>query len=264
MAGDPPERIARAMGPYLGTAGTLGRRTAEMHLALGSDSSDAAFAPEPLTRDDVQVVTADTIAQAQKALQTLNAPGRELPADVKAGAAWLLRSRDALIAQIRSAQELQFVVSKTRIHGDYHLGQVLWSEGDFYILDFEGEPARPIAQRRLKQSPLKDVAGMVRSFGYAAYAGLFAYTVSRGSEFDHLEPWARVWQRAASASFLRAYFSTAAGALFVPAAESQRDALLQLFVLDKALYELNYELNNRPEWVQIPLRGIFDLLHAGR
>jgi maltose alpha-D-glucosyltransferase/alpha-amylase len=264
MAGDPPEHIARAMGPYLGTAGTLGRRTAEMHLALGSDSSDAAFAPEPLTRDDVQVVTADAIAQAQKALQTLNAPGRELPADVKAGAAWLLRSRDALIARIRSAQELQFVASKTRIHGDYHLGQVLWSEGDFYILDFEGEPARPIAQRRLKQSPLKDVAGMVRSFGYAAYAGLFAYTVSRGSEFDRLEPWARVWQRAASASFLRAYFSTAAGALFVPAAESQRDALLQLFVLDKALYELNYELNNRPEWVQIPLRGIFDLLHAGR
>jgi maltose alpha-D-glucosyltransferase/alpha-amylase len=141
---------------------------------------------------------------------------------------------------------------------------VLWSEGDFYILDFEGEPARPIAQRRLKQSPLKDVAGMVRSFGYAAYAGLFAYTVSRGSELDRLEPWARVWQRAASASFLRAYFSTASSALFVPAIESQRDVLLQLFVLDKALYELNYELNNRPEWVQIPLRGIFDLLNAGR
>ena len=105
---------------------------------------------------------------------------------------------------------------------------------------------------------------MVRSFGYAAYAGLFAYTASRGSEFDRLESWARVWQRAASSSFLRAYFSTAAGAQFVPAVESQRDTLLQVFVLDKALYELNYELNNRPDWVQIPLRGIFDLLNTGR
>ena len=264
IASDLPEHIARAMGPYLGTAGTLGRRTAEMHLALASDSSDAAFAPEPFTREDIELVTADTIAQAQRALQTLGAAGRELPADVNAGAAWLLRSRDALLARIRSASDLQVVAAKTRIHGDYHLGQVLWVEGDFYILDFEGEPARPIPQRRLKQSPLKDVAGMVRSFGYAAYAGLFAYTVSRRSEFDRLEPWARIWQRAASSSFLRAYFSAAAGGMFLPPVQSERDALLQLFVLDKALYELNYELNNRPEWVQIPLRGIFDLLNAGR
>ena len=106
---------------------------------------------------------------------------------------------------------------------------------------------------------------MVRSFGYAAYAGLFAYTVSRRSEFDRLEPWARIWQRAASSSFLRAYFSAAAGAVFLPAVDSGRDALLQLFVLDKALYELNYELNNRPDWVRIPLQGIVDLLgHGGR
>jgi maltose alpha-D-glucosyltransferase/alpha-amylase len=261
IAGNPPERIARAMGPYLVTAATLGRRTAEMHLALASDSSNPAFAPEPFTREDLEIFTARSVAQAQKALQTLNASGLELPVDVKAGVAWLLESRDALVARIRSASHLRFVASKIRIHGDYHLGQVLWSEGDFYILDFEGEPARPIEQRRLKQSPLKDVAGMVRSFGYAAYAGLFAHTVPRRSEFDRLEPWARVWQRAASSSFLRAYFATAAGALFVPADESPRDALLELFVLDKALYELNYELNNRPDWVQIPLRGIFDLLN---
>ena len=262
MSADPPERIARAMGPYLGTAGTLGRRTAEMHLALASDSSDAAFAPEPFTRDDLELVTADAIAQGESALKTLRAQGHELPADVTAGAAQLLRSRDALVALIRSAHGLQLVASKLRIHGDYHLGQVLWSEGDFYILDFEGEPARPIAQRRLKQSPFKDVAGMVRSFGYAAYAGLFAHTVSRQTEVERLEPWARIWQISASSAFLRAYFTTAAGATFIPADPVQRDALLQLFLLDKALYELNYELNNRPDWVRIPLRGILDLLNA--
>jgi maltose alpha-D-glucosyltransferase/alpha-amylase len=114
----------------------------------------------------------------------------------------------------------------------------------------------------LKQSPFKDVAGMVRSFGYAAYAGLFARAVSRQADVERLEPWARLWRTSASSAFLRAYFATAAGAAFIPADPSHRDALLQVFLLDKALYELNYELNNRPEWVRIPLRGILDLLDS--
>jgi maltose alpha-D-glucosyltransferase/alpha-amylase len=147
------------------------------------------------------------------------------------------------------------------VHGDYHLGQVLWCEEDFVILDFEGEPARPIEERRLKQSPLKDVAGMVRSFSYAAYAGLFVHTKPRG-DFEQVEPWARIWHLTAASAFLRAYFTAADGALFIPGAESQRDALLELFVLEKALYELDYELNNRPDWVRIPLRGISDLLRT--
>jgi maltose alpha-D-glucosyltransferase/alpha-amylase len=261
IASEPAERVARAMGGYLVTAATLGRRTAEMHLALGSDSTDPAFVPEPLTTVDVQLVTSDAVAQAQKALDVLAASSLTLPQDVQASAELLVQSRNTLIDRIRSAANLDFVASKTRVHGDYHLGQVLWCEEDFVILDFEGEPTRPIAQRRLKQSPLKDVAGMVRSFSYAAYAGLFVHTASRRAEFDRVEPWARIWQLTAASAFLRAYFTTAAGALFVPAAESQRDALLELFVLDKALYELDYELNNRPDWVRIPLRGIFDLLN---
>ena len=262
VAFDPPERIARAMGVYLATAGTLGRRTAEMHLALASDSTNAAFAPEPFTRTDLELLAADTSAQASQALEGLARPGLDVSPEVRAAAQQLLQSRDTLLEQIRCAPRLEFVASKIRVHGDYHLGQVLWCEGDFYILDFEGEPARPISQRRLKQSPFKDVAGMVRSFGYAAYAGLFAHTVSRQTDVDRLEPWARLWQASASSAFLRAYFTTAAGALFVPADESPRDALLQLFMLDKALYELNYELNNRPDWVRIPLRGILDLLNV--
>src|SRR5204863_9703291 len=114
--------------------------------------------------------------------------------DVRPLAEQLLQCRDTLLERIRCAPALEFVASKIRVHGDYHLGQVLWSEGAFYILDFEGEPARSLVERRLKHSPLKDVAGMVRSFEYAAYSGLYAFTASRPSELNRLEAWARVWQ----------------------------------------------------------------------
>jgi trehalose synthase-fused probable maltokinase len=137
---------------------------------------------------------------------------------------------------------------------------VLWAEGDFYILDFEGEPSKPLVERRRKQSPLKDVAGMLRSFGYAAHAGLFAYTAARPDAFDHFAQWAEVWETWTTAAFLRGYFKAINHALFVPANPAQRDELLCLFVLEKALYELNYELNNRPEWLRIPVFGIRRLL----
>jgi len=231
-----------------------------MHLALAGESTDAAFTPEPLTRADLERLTAGATKQAQDGLRALTTGRADLTDEVGASADELLQLSDTLLERIRCAPAKEFVVSKIRVHGDYHLGQVLWSEGDFYILDFEGEPARPLEERRLKQSPLKDVAGMIRSFGYAAYAGLFAFASSRRSEFSRLEAWARVWQQGASAAFLRTYFALVAESLFVPRIEEDRDALLRVFLLDKALYELNYELNNRPEWGRIPLRGILDLL----
>jgi maltose alpha-D-glucosyltransferase/alpha-amylase len=260
--GGPPEAAAQAMGAYLRTAATLGRQTAEMHLALASDSTDRAFVPEPLLPADLERVTDESSRNAKQALQVLAARRSDLSSDVGASADQLLRSADALHERIRSGPRLEFVASKIRTHGDYHLGQVLLCEGDFVILDFEGEPARPLAERRLKQSPLKDVAGMIRSFSYAAHAGLFAHTSSRRSELARLDPWARVWQLCASWAFLDAYFAAVAGALFVPAGSAERNALLEMFVLDKALYELNYELNNRPDWARIPLRGILDLMNA--
>jgi len=257
-----PDRVTGAMAGYLDTAATLGRRTAEMHVALASDTSNGAFAAEPLTRSDLDRLTAGATKQAQDALQTLTAVRDRLVDDVRGPAEQLLQLRDTLLERIRCAPPLEFVASKIRVHGDYHLGQVLWSEGDFYILDFEGEPARSVDERRLKQSPLKDVAGMIRSFGYAAYAGLFAFVSSRRSELQRLDAWARVWQLSTSAAFLRTYFESVANSLFVPAIETDRNALLRLFLLEKAFYELNYELNNRPEWARIPLRGILDLLNA--
>ena len=152
---------------------------------------------------------------------------------------------------------------KIRCHGDYHLGQVLWVENDFVILDFEGEPARTVEERRAKQSPLKDAAGMLRSFDYAAHAGLFAFTQGRPEDFDRLAPWAELWRQWVSAAFLRAYRETAGAAPFVAAEPERFTALLDAFLLDKAFYELQYELNNRPDWVRIPLRGVLTLLGRG-
>ena len=265
IAADAPPRVADMMAGYLDTCATLGRRTAEVHLALASDTSTSAFAPEPFTKEDLHALEIDITAQTNRAcaaVQTALDRGR-LPDRIAAEVQELLRARGPLVDLAHEAPTLEFTAAKIRIHGDYHLGQVLWSEGDFYILDFEGEPARPIAERRAKQSPMKDVAGMLRSYSYAAYAALFAHTASNPPDFNRLEPWARVWQTWAGARFLRAYFETAGKAPFVPAEHSQRDALLRLFVLDKALYELNYELNNRPEWVRIPLRGVLGLMNAG-
>jgi maltose alpha-D-glucosyltransferase / alpha-amylase len=274
IAARPPIPVVELMTGYLETALTLGRRTGELHLALASDARDPAFAPEPFTKDDLLAVAADATAQIQHAMEALqervdrSTRGAKKAArvavsdEIAAEAKELLRARGPLLDSLRRVPTLEFTASKTRIHGDYHLGQVLWSEGDFYILDFEGEPARPLAMRRQKQSPMKDVAGMLRSFSYAAYAGLFAHTVSRPSEYARLEAWARLWQTWAGASFLRGYFESAGQALFVPTEPSQRDALLRLFVIDKALYELNYELNNRPDWVRIPLRGLLELIQS--
>jgi maltose alpha-D-glucosyltransferase/alpha-amylase len=262
-----PKRVLDVMSGFLRTAEILGRRTAEMHVALASDTSDPAFAPEPFTAEDLASVSADAIAQAVKALETLelitrqaDGPSPSLVPDVAERARELVSSRERFLQTVKNGPAFQFTTSKIRVHGDYHLGQVLWAEGDFYILDFEGEPARPLEQRRAKQSPLRDVAGMLRSFSYAAYAGLFAHASARPDAFGRLEPWARIWQTWTSGAFLRGYLGATEGALFLPADATQRELLLRFFMLDKALYELNYELNNRPDWVRIPLWGIFDLL----
>ena len=146
------------------------------------------------------------------------------------------------------------------MHGDYHLGHVLWSEGDFYLLDFGGEPARPLAERRLKQSPLKDVAGMLRSFSYAASAALFAHASVRGSQTERLEQWVRAWRIWVTGAFVKGYMTVPGIAPLVPAGTGQRETLLRLFVLDKAFTELNHELNSRPDWARIPLKGILELL----
>jgi maltose alpha-D-glucosyltransferase/alpha-amylase len=264
IASRPSRSIAEIIGSYLETAAKLGRRTAELHLALVRDASQSSFTPEPFTKADLEALEADISVQLRRATDTLQAAFAQsrLSPDVVEDVLRLLDSRGRVLEVAREPRTRELPAVKIRVHGDYHLGQVLWAEEDFYILDFEGEPTRSIGERREKQSPLKDVAGMLRSFSYAAYAGLFAHTASRPAEFERLELWARIWQTWAGAAFLRGYFGVADQALFVPADPLQRDALLKAFVVDKALYELNYELNNRPDWVRIPLRGVLELLNG--
>jgi maltose alpha-D-glucosyltransferase/alpha-amylase len=261
---EPPPQVARLIGGYLDDAATLGRRTAEMHRALARDTGDSAFAPETMTAADVHTLAAEVVGLGNKALDGVRCHLGGLPETVRPSAERLLAEGPAVLERLGRAPGIRPGALKIRCHGDYHLGQVLRADGDFVILDFEGEPARSLEERRRKQSPLRDVAGMLRSFDYGAYAGLFRFTNDRPDDFDRLEPWAALWQAWTSAAYLRAYLDTAAGAPFLPADPGQLDALLDFFMLDKAFYELLYELNNRPDWVRIPLRGILALLDRGR
>jgi len=247
------------LGIYLDAATTLGRRTAEMHLALASRPDDPAFAPEPFTAENLQALLADFRGHASQVLDLLKERVSYLPDDVVEIAAAVLSRRRRILDHFGAMGLNGFETQRIRIHGDYHLGQVLRVKTDFVILDFEGEPARPLEYRRAKQCPLKDVAGMLRSFSYAAYTSLLNYTARHPEDLTRLEPWAQLWERSAGAAFLRAYRETARGAEFLPAAASDVQKPLDAFLLDKALYEISYELNARPEWLRIPLLGIMSL-----
>jgi maltose alpha-D-glucosyltransferase/alpha-amylase len=248
---------------YLDAAALLGRRTAEMHLALATLTHNPAFSAECFTTADL-VAEADRIdAQLSLTLSALRRGMSQLAETTVDTAALLLSRRIELFARARAIASATPADAgqRIRIHGDYHLGQVLRSRGDYVILDFEGEPARSLAQRRAKQSPLKDVAGMLRSFSYAAYAALNTFAQRRPDDAKNLEPWATLWQNAVSTEFLHAYQITINETdpnLIPQPAQSQR--LLNAYLLEKSLYELLYELDNRPTWVRIPLAGILALL----
>ncbi len=246
-------------GIYLDAATVLGRRTAELHLALGSPTDLEAFSPQPMTGADFGRLREELIDHATKAFETLRENLSRLPDDVVEMAGLVMARRRLILDRVRQLTTGEIHALRTRIHGDYHLGQVLRTKSDFVILDFEGEPARSLAERRTKQSPLKDVAGMLRSFSYAAYAALMRYTSRRPEDFHQLEPWARLWEQATWAEFLRTYRDTVGTSSILPGDPGSFQRLLEAYVLDKALYELVYELNNRPSWVRIPLTGILSL-----
>jgi maltose alpha-D-glucosyltransferase / alpha-amylase len=171
----------------------------------------------------------------------------------------LLARRDPLLARIARHASDRSDGPKTRVHGDYHLGQVLLVQNDFVITDFEGEPARPLAERARKQSPLKDVAGMLRSFDYALHAALFEFRTERADVRERVDEAGRQWRAQATRAFLDGYdeIATAAG---LASARGEATGLLELFVLEKALYELGYEADNRPEWLGIPIHGLLGIL----
>jgi maltose alpha-D-glucosyltransferase/alpha-amylase len=251
-----PAAAIEQVGIYYDSATALGRKTAEMHMALGSSTSDPPFSPESFTARDAGMLSAEFSEHAISVFDTLKDNLARLPDELLETASLVLSLRRKVLSRFTDLSLLEVECLKIRVHGDYHLGQVLRVANDYVILDFEGEPARSIEERRAKQLALKDIAGMLRSFSYAAHASLFAYAARGPDEADPLNPCARCWEQVVSAAFLRSYRSVASEASFLPKQGTAFRRLLEAFLLDKALYELRYELNNRPTWVGIPLSGI--------
>jgi maltose alpha-D-glucosyltransferase/alpha-amylase len=244
-----------AHGAYLELVKTLATRTAELHRALATPTSDEAFSPEPITAKDISHWLSNTRGEAEKTLDLLAQRVAQLPAATVAEGELLLSRRETLLERISAAVPNLPRGIKARHHGDYHLGQVLLKRNDFIIVDFEGEPARPLAERRIKHSPLRDVAGMLRSFAYAHRTAMQRCTVQSAEDCGRWESLVDKWESDVRRMFVTCYDEIARPAGIYQSLEEVQP-LLTLFEVEKALYEMRYELNNRPDWASIPLRSL--------
>ena len=262
-AGSLPEEVKADIGPYLDRARLLGVRTGELHSALASRGDDATFAPEPFSTLYQRSLYQTVRTAVRQNLRQLVRQIGSLPEQARPDAQAALRLESVVDERLNALLAKRLGGMRIRCHGDMHLGQILHTGRDFVFIDFEGEPGRPLSERLLKRSPLTDVAGMLRSFHYAA-SGSLIRTKSSGSvrpeDTVALDVWARYWYQWTSASFLRGYRRATEGASFLPGTDEEWAILLDVLILQKAFYELDYELNNRPDWVTIPLQGIASLL----
>ncbi|MBD2041857.1 maltose alpha-D-glucosyltransferase [Microcoleus sp. FACHB-672] len=257
-----PELAAQTIGSYLASAQLLGQRTAELHIALASDAENPDFAPEAFSTfyqrsiyQSARNLTGQVLLLLKNRLKTLSPESQKLGHTV-------LERQEQLMGRYQLVLNQKITAKRTRCHGDYHLGQVLYTGKDFIIIDFEGEPARSLSERRMKRSPLRDVAGMLQSFNYAANMGLRNEVESgmiREENLPVMEQWAEFWYTWVSTAFLNSYLTIAGSDSFLPKTKAELQVLLDAYVLEKVIYELGYELNNRPDWVHIPLRRILHL-----
>ena len=262
-----PPIASELVGGYLEMVHRLGQRTAELHRALASDPLDPAFAPEPLDQSYLRSLLQSMQTQRQQVFGRLREV-RERLAPVPRGLVdGLLEREGELERRFRRLLETRWAGQRIRVHGDYHLGQVLWTGKDFVVIDLEGEPLRPVTERRLKRSALRDVAGMLRSFDYAARAALQEIPLVNGDTAfppEGLQRMADLWVDWTSGEFLRGYREEAGTAAFLPKDREQYRTLLEAHVMEKAIYEVGYELANRPSWLAVPLRGLARLVATGR
>jgi maltose alpha-D-glucosyltransferase / alpha-amylase len=256
-AEEPPPLAQHMIGGFLSWAETLGQRVGELHVALAR-AAGSAFAPEPFTRLYQRSLYQSMRGQARGTLELVRAQSHRLSEVDRGQADQLLGCERSLYGRFGELTHGLIEAQRIRCHGDLHLGQVLYTGKDFVIIDFEGEPERAVSERRIKASPLKDVAGMLRSFHYAAYAALRGQSHAHPAQHSHvpIEQWANYWSAWVSAAFLRRYLATAREGEFLPTDPQQLETLLRAYLLEKTLYELRYELNNRPDWVSIPLEGL--------
>ncbi len=245
-------------------AALLGKRTAELHLALATEKEDSNFAPEPFSLLWQRSIFQSMQSLVKKVFRLLERSLSKLPEEVSSEAREIFALEDEIVSMERLIARKKLSTQKMRYHGDYHLGQVLFTGKDFVIIDFEGEPARTLGERRLKRSPLRDAAGMLRSFHYAAYVSLLKEAPLRSEDRSSLEPWAELWSRYIGGAFLRSYFDVIGSSGLVPGEKEELELMLKAFLLDKAVYELGYELNNRPQWVIVPMRGIKQIVKGNQ
>ena len=266
-----PESVHGEYGPYVEAATLLGRRTAELHLALATDVDTEAFRPEPFTALSQRSVYQSLRTRARRSLQILRRNLSSLPEALREDAEDLAGREEELLALVEPVKSRKLSGQRIRTHGDLHLGQVLWTGRDYVIIDFEGEPAAPLGERRIKRSPLRDAAGMLRSFQYAAWSAGRAM-IDRGAVAPDgtspLDEAVRAWAAWLSVAYLHGYLGTARGdgtsPSLLPSTEEEIDLVLQAYLLEKTLYELTYELGNRPDWAVIPLAGVRQLLDDSR
>ncbi len=254
-----PPLAQEIIGSYLSSARLLGQRTGELHVALASDQEDPAFAPEPFSAFDRRSLYQSMRTLADQELILLGNRLNGLLDEAQADAKTVLGLKNAIFSRLHSLLDTQFTSTRIRCHGDYHLGQLLYTGKDFVIIDFEGEPSRSVNERRMKRSPLRDVAGMLRSFNYASIAKLKSGGF-RSGDMPDLETWARFWYFWVSVGFLQSYFHATSKLLNFSESREEIKTLLDIYLLEKAIYELGYELNHRPDWVHVPLQGILEMV----
>ncbi|QRQ99553.1 maltose alpha-D-glucosyltransferase [Dyadobacter sandarakinus] len=254
---DIPESFRNLLDvPVVEQVSLLGVRTAEMHLALASNNDLPDFKPEEFSLHYQRSVYSSLLSLVRSTFQGLNRNSKKLSPELKAEADRIIQMKEDILTELKKVYSRKIDTAKIRIHGDYHLGQVLFTGKDFVILDFEGEPARSYSERRLKRSALRDVAGMIRSFHYAAYGSLYLDNQIRTEDIDKLLPFVEQWYHYMSGLFMKSYLETVGDSPIIPQKKEDLEVLVQTFLLQKAIYELNYEVNNRPTWVGVPIRGI--------
>jgi maltose alpha-D-glucosyltransferase/alpha-amylase len=261
----PPDLVVERIGTYLEMARLLGKRTAELHAALASGADDPAFTPEIFTALSRRSLYQTLRNRAARALKALKSSTGSLTEPTLALTKRLLNRETEIFELFRGVLDRRLGGRRIRCHGDYHLGQVLYTGKDFVVIDFEGEPGRPLGERKVKRSPLVDAAGMLRSFHYASETVLarpVTGSALRPEDLPLVEPWSHVWYAWVSAAFLGTYMETVRPADLLPDDWDDVALLLNVHLLEKGLYELSYEIDNRPDWVAIPLRGILGILDA--
>ncbi len=248
-------------GYFLTLMSVLGRRTAELHQAFCKSTGDLAFEPEPITSEDLVVWSERLHIEAVITFDILKDHRDNLPIKLQAAIDGLLQQRSSLFELISPRNLEGISAAKSRYHGDYHLSQLLLVENDFVITDFEGEPARSLEERRQKHSPLRDVAGMLRSFSYASSVAADRATTERPVDRHHLGPLVQTWEKRVSEIFLKSYCDTIEGYTVWPSDPGAAERLINFFIIEKALYELRYEMESRPDWLAIPLFSLLRILH---